>query len=62
MITFNQSEYIVYEDRGMVQLLLSLSKPSSTNLTVQVNHMMQKGGSYAKSELQFLNICMCVIY
>ena len=33
---FNQSEYIVNEDAGSAQLVLVISNPLSTNITVQV--------------------------
>ena len=35
-VTFNQSTYSVDEDDGLAQLILVLSNPSSTDITVQV--------------------------
>ena len=35
-ISFNQSTYSANEDSGVVQPVLVLSNPSSTNITVQV--------------------------
>ena len=35
-VTFNQSTYSVDEDNGLVQPVLILSNPSSTDITVQV--------------------------
>ena len=35
-VSFSQSTYSVNEDDGLVQPVLVLSNPSSTNITVQV--------------------------
>ena len=45
-VTFNQSVYYIDEDIGVVQPVLILSKPSSTNITVQVI-MNNNAGEYS---------------
>ena len=35
-VTFNESSYNVNEGNGKVQLILLLSNPSSTNITIQL--------------------------
>ena len=50
-VNFEQSTYSVYEDSGLVELVLVLSNPSSTDLIIRVKMFDQKTsatGMYSK--------------